>query len=247
MKPALSLQLWSLRNEHKEEPAKRVAMAAALGYDGIELAGNYGLTSSQWTDLLAHSNLQAVSAHIGLESLESAFDTEAAFVKALGASRLAVPSLPPAVRTPTGYREAATRLNKAGQNAKAAGLTLHYHNHAFEFEKLEDGSCGMDILLAHTDPALVRFQFDTYWIEHGGHEAAAYIKARAGRTGMIHAKEILRADNSETAPGNGDIDFKAIFEMAWQHQWPVIVEYEKDDALQALKTGAANLRKLIPA
>src|SRR5207302_11460179 len=107
-----------------------------------------------------------------------------------------------------------------------------YHNHAFEFEPLdENGVRGIDILLNETDAADVQFEFDTYWLEKGGEEARAFLKKHAARTGMIHAKDLRKRDGADVPAGQGDVDFKTIIPLAKARGWPVAVEYEGADAI----------------
>jgi len=65
------------------------------------------------------------------------------------------------------WHELADVLNKAGEAARRQGMSLCYHNHAFELELLE-GKAPIDLLLATTDPALVKLQMDVYWMTRGG-------------------------------------------------------------------------------
>src|SRR5690606_40716284 len=64
----------------------------------------------------------------------------------------------------TDYQYMADQLNKAGEMAKKAGLTMGYHNHFWEFKEFGNGTKGLDILLAFTDPDLVTFELDMFWI-----------------------------------------------------------------------------------
>ncbi len=189
--PFLSLQLWSLRHETAADPAGTVRQVRALGYDGVELAGDYGWSADQWRELLDETRLTAVSAHTGLDVLESDLAKTLNFHRALGCSRLAVPSLPTEMQTAAGYRDAARRLDAVGRKFADEGFTLGYHNHDFEFAPLDGsgGQCGMDILLAETDPALVGFEFDAYWLEYAGRNALEFIRRHEDRVFAIHAKD----------------------------------------------------------
>jgi len=158
--------------------------------------------------------------------------------------RIIVPALPDRLRTLTGYREAAKCLNELGRRAQAEGFELLYHNHAFEFGKLADGSCGIDILLRETDPQLVRLEVDTYWVERGGRDSRAFIEQHAARIGTIHAKELRKRDNGDVPAGQGDIDWQFIIPLARKNGWPVIVEYEGHNAVAAVAESARYLSTL---
>ncbi len=231
MNLALALQLYSLRRETDGDPEAIVRQVPSLGYDGVELAGTYGWSIEQWRKILSETGLTVVGAHHRLDEIEQEF----AFHHALGNRRLIVPSLPKGLD----YRPGAHRLNDLGQRAKTAGFTLLYHNHAFEFD---DG--GMDILLAETDPGLVAFEVDTYWVERAGQNARDFIGQHASRIGLIHAKDCRKNDGADVPAGQGDVDFPAIIELARQNAWPVVVEYEGENALAAVAESARYLRTL---
>ncbi len=238
MNLALALQLYSLRRETAGNADAIVRQVPALGYDGVELAGTYGWSAEQWRKILSETALTVVGAHHRLDELEGAFD----FHRALGNHRLIVPSLPKGLD----YRQGAQRLNNLGQRAKAAGFTLFYHNHAAEFA---DG--GMDILLTETDPGVVAFEVDTYWVERAGQNACDFIRQHVTRVGMIHAKDCRKRDGADVPAGQGDVDFPAIIELARQNAWPVVVEYEGspgagrgENALTAVAESARYLRTL---
>ncbi len=241
----LSLQLYSLHRETADDAEGTLRQVGAMGYDGVELAGDYGWEAEKWRRGLAEAGVAAVGAHVGLEKLEEDFNAQAEFCHAIGCSRIIVPALPGELRASAdGYRSAAARLNALAQRAREAGFALLYHNHAFEFEPLAGDVCGMDVLLEATDPALVRFEFDTYWLERGGRDSRRFIEEHAARTGMIHAKELRQSDGADVPAGQGNVDFPAIVTLARQNDWPVVVEYEGENALESVRESAKYLRGL---
>jgi sugar phosphate isomerase/epimerase len=102
----------------------------------------------------------------------------------------------------------------------------------------------MDILLAQTDPALVGFEVDTYWVEKGGRDARQFIEANRARVSMIHAKELRKADGADVPAGQGNVDFQTIIPLARRHGWPVVVEFEGENATAAVAAGARYLATL---
>jgi sugar phosphate isomerase/epimerase len=215
-----------------------------FGYDSVELAGTYGWSVDQWLKLLKDTGLKVAGAHLGLSSLEGNWGPETLFQRTLGNRWLIVPALPKELQTTAGFREAAKRLNALGRRAKDEGFSFGYHNHAFEFAALPEGGCGMDILLAETDPLLVAFEVDTYWVEKGGRNARQFIEANAARIGLIHAKELRKRDGADVPAGQGHVDFKAIVPLARQRGWPVVVEFEGEGAVAAVTEGARYLAGL---
>ena len=245
--PPLFLQLWSLRHETAAAPAETLRRVRSLGYDGVELAGDYGWTADQWRALLDETGLSVVAAHMRLEALEPRLDATVAFHRALGVNRFVIPSLPQEQQTPEGYRAAAQRLDAVGRRLAGVGFSVAYHNHDLEFRSLEGfgGTCGMDILLGETDPALVRFEFDTFWLEYAGRDATKFVREHEARVCLIHAKDLRKSDRADVPAGQGDVDFRGLLPLCTANGWPVIVEYEGENAVEAVTQASAFLRPLL--
>jgi sugar phosphate isomerase/epimerase len=246
--PRLYLQLYSLRHETAVDAEGALRRVPSLGFDGVELASDYGWPFERWRALLDETGLEALSVMFGLDAMETGFAERVAFCRALGSNRLIVPGLPRDMLNPAGYREAARRLDALGREAAAEGFLFGYHNHAWELEPFDGGGdgagCGMDILLSETNPTTVYFEFDTYWLEFGGQDAAEFLRRNAARVFQIHAKDLRKIDRSDVPAGSGDVDFPAIVPLCLANEWPVILEYEVHDAIEAVRQGAAYLRSL---
>jgi sugar phosphate isomerase/epimerase len=243
MPNSLALQLHSLRHEAAVNAEGVVRSVPSLGFDSVEIAGTYGWSADQWKNILAETELRIVSAHVGWEALEKEWDEQARFQRAIGNRRLVVPELPKDLQTPEGYSEAARRINTLGERAKSDGFAMFYHNHAYEFLPLSDDRCGMDILLAETDPQLLNLEVDTYWVERGGRNNREFIQQNVSRVGLLHAKE-FRRDGRDVPAGQGDVDWKVIVPLLRGRGCPIIVEYEADNAVEAVAASARYLREL---
>ena len=243
--PTLSVQLYSLRRETAADPEAALREVPGLGFDGVELAGDYGWSAEKWRALLDETGLAVIGAHVGLAALETDLPALVQFHQTIGNTRLIVPGLAEELRSTIGYREAARRLTMASRKLRDDGFSVLYHNHAFEFDALPEGSRGMDILMAETDAADVQFEFDTYWLERGGENARGFLEKHAARVGMIHAKELRTSDGADVPAGQGDVDFRAIIPRAKSHGWPVVVEFEGENAAASVQESAAYLRALL--
>jgi sugar phosphate isomerase/epimerase len=243
MPNSLALQLYSLRHETAVNAEAVVRSVPSLGFDSVETANTYGWSADQWKVILAEAKLRIISAHVGLEALESEWDAQVKFQHAIGNRRLVVPSLPKNLQTVEGWPEAARRLNALGERAKSADFALLYHNHAYEFLPFADSRCGMDILLAETDPQLLSLEVDTYWVERGGRNSREFIEQNVSRIGLLHAKEFC-CDGRDVPAGQGDVDWKVIVPLLRSRGCPIIVEYEADNAAEAVAASARYLREL---
>ena len=104
------------------------------------------------------------------------------------------------------------------------------------------------MLLAETDPTLVRFEMDLYWITRGGKDPLGYFAKYPGRFPLLHVKDMTPAPDKGFADlGKGVIDFKRIFRRAGQagakHYF-----YEQDvtpgPAFDSAKAGYEYLKQL---
>ena len=107
-----------------------------------------------------------------------------------------------------------TGINKAGKLLLEEGLYLGYHNHAFEFTKM-DGKMIMDRLIEETDSEAVRFIADTYWLQYGGINPECHIKKLGKRAMAVHFKDfkITLPNTIEMAEiGQGNLNWDGIIE-----------------------------------
>ena len=80
-------------------------------------------------------------------------------------------------------------FNKAGEQAKKAGLRFGYHNHHIEFREF-GGVTAFDELLRRTDPDLVTIEPDCGWVKVAGLDPADFIAKHASRVGLLHVKDV---------------------------------------------------------
>lgn len=128
------------------------------------------------------------------------------------------------------YRRMIADFTPAAKLLHEHGMVLHYHNHAFEFQRMDGAKTGFDILTTETDPDLWQFTVDTYWVQVGGRNPATVIESLSGRVSAVHIKDLTMVDNTQrmAAVGEGNLDFAAIMAACQQAgtQWALI---EQDD------------------
>jgi sugar phosphate isomerase/epimerase len=167
--------------------------------------------------------------------------------KDLGCSYAVCSSIPEERRSDAAaYRAAGAILTRAGATAREYGLSLAYHNHAFEFERF-DGHNAFDILIDASDPELVAAEFDVYWARYGGVDPVAYIRKLGARCRLIHMKDMAPdAERSFAEVGEGILDMQSIVDAgrevgaAWY-----IVEQDvstKRPPLEAARLSLQNMR-----
>jgi sugar phosphate isomerase/epimerase len=238
----IGLQLYTVRAAMQESVERTLERVAAIGYKEVEFAGYFDRSPQQIRTALDQNGLSAPAAHLPLESFENDWETTVAAAATVGHHYLILPSLPTTDRTGLdAYRSFAERFNRFGERAKTAGLAFGYHNHDFEFAP-QDGRIPYDILLEQTDPALVTFEMDLFWITKAGGDPSAYFHTHPGRFHLVHVKD-MSGDGSMVDVGAGTIDFAALFalsdEAGIRHY---IVEH--DDPSAPLESIAASYRYL---
>ncbi len=213
----IGIQLYSIRDLVENELPGSLQKLAAIGYRTIETAHYqdgkfYGMNPAAFKELVESTGLRALSSHssLSLDNIESAVEDA---VKA-GMKYLVLPSIPADRRkTIDDYKTIAGELNQMGEVCRMAGLILGYHNHAFEFEKIDD-QIPYDVLLENTDAELVTMQIDTYWIHYGGYSSEEYFKKFPGRFKMWHIKDMVDGEGKEsTEIGSGILDFQSIYKL----------------------------------
>lgn len=246
----IAVQMYTLRDLTRTDLPGNLKAVAELGYQGVELAGLCGHSPSEVAAMAADLGLTICGNHDGsvLADPSPAIDV----AKGLGVELVVCPYLGDEYRTPEGYKQAAEMLNVSGAKLSAAGLQLCYHNHAFEFEKLADGSRGFDVFIARCDTKLVKFEVDLGWVHVGGDDPAAFCEALSGRVPLLHVKDMAKSDPVVMAEvGTGAVDFAPVLAKAaeWGAQW-LIVEQDRDwvddDPMKSVTVSLANLKKMMP-
>lgn len=190
-----------------------LARLAEMGYREVEFAGYFGRSPEEVRRLLDQNRLTSPSTHIGLDQLPN-WDRALDGALARGHRYVTIPWLPENMRgAADGWRRVAAEFNRAGERAKARGLTFAYHNHDFEFNRVE-GIVPFDLLLAETDPAFVQYEMDVYWVTKAGGDPLEYIRRHPDRFSMLHIKDSAGPpDHRMVNVGAGTIDFGAIMRL----------------------------------
>ncbi|MCD0486638.1 sugar phosphate isomerase/epimerase [Pedobacter sp. MC2016-14] len=219
----VGIQLYTLRSDLPKDVTGVIKKVAQMGYKEVETYGYsvdngfWGLDAKSFASLLKENGLKAPSGHYGLDKymLDGNTDVLKTYIEAANITRgeyITVPHLGTDLRKNLDdYKKIAARLNQAAELCRASGLKLAYHNHNFEFDAFGN-SYGYDILLKETDPKLVQFELDLYWVVRSGKDPVKFFEANPGRFPMWHIKDMDKADRTKnTEVGNGSINFKSIY------------------------------------
>ena len=249
----IGLQLYTVRDALAKDFEGTLARVAATGYREVEFAGYMGRRPEEVRAVLERNGLRAPSAHVALEEMRAHMPAVVDAAHTIGHDYIVVPYLPDQERrTMAQYERLADELNTLGRAARDADLRLGYHNHDFEFTTGAraaggEGRLPYDLLLERTDPQLVSFEMDLYWITKAGYDPLAYFARFPGRFRMVHVKDSTGAPEHRMAPvGAGTIDFRRIFAQRKQAGIEhAFVEHDNPtDAFASIATSYANLSKM---
>ena len=164
-----------------------LARVAALGFKEMEFAGYYDRSAAEIKKALDDNGLSSPAAHIQMTAVRSDLQREIDFAAEIGQRYIVVPSIAASERSTDDYKRHAETLNRAGEMTQTAGIKMAYHNHNFEFERAGNQT-RYDTLLEETEPELVDFELDLFWIAHAGVDPMPYLDGHPGRFSMLHVR-----------------------------------------------------------
>ena len=191
----LSVQLYTVRDALAEDYVGTLKKLKDIGLEYVEGAGNYGGGSAEeGKKILDDLGLKASGSHVGIDQLQHDLDEVIETHQTMEIPFVIIPYLAEGDRND--YTKLAGILEPIGHKLKDKGLTLCYHNHDFEFQKLNDET-GLDILYSKTDPTLSRPSSTSPGSRSAATDPATYIQKYADRTPLVHLKDF---DSSEDPP-----------------------------------------------
>ena len=257
-KPAerpIGVQLYTVRSILPNDVAGTLQAIRKIGYQNVEtFVAEYKMSAKDLRQAIVDAGLTVPSAHFGYDDFESRFD----YAKELGVECIVCSSIPKTIaNSADGYKRGAEQYNKWGERAKSMGMRFGFHNHDAEFQPYGDVT-GFDVLMKYTDPTLVQWQMDCYWVAQAGHDPVAMLRQYGHRIQSLHLKD--RKPNVRTSfstgpaaahfteVGEGTLDWKAIFRLAASDhiQW-MFVEQDQTDKppLESLQISYRNIEKLM--
>ena len=271
------IQLWSVRQDMAMDPKGTLRALSQYGYTQIETFGDGDPMNMFWSmgprefgNYLGGLGLQVVSGHCDAAytydmSRREEFIKLAADASSIGMKYLINPFMVQ-LKSIEAFKKAADQFNKQGEICKKAGLRFGYHNHNYSFRKI-DGIFPQDILMEYTDPALVDFEMDIYWVVDAGQDPVEWIKKYPGRFRLCNLKdhfsdaitaELIKKEKPDEPElglnvscdlGKGKIDFKPILQAAassgMKYYFIEQERYTGSTALESARKNAAFLKNML--
>ena len=214
----IGVELYSVRDELKQDLMGTVRAVAKMGYEGVEFYSPY----FDWTldyakqvrKLLDDLGIKCYSTHNSAASFASENIAKAIELNQIIGSKIVVMASSGKVDGIDGWKKVAERLNQGSEKMKPAGLRAGYHNHQTEFALLE-GAKPIEVLAKNTVTNVV-LQLDVGTCLEAGSDPVAWIKQNPGRFASIHCKD-WSPDPSKgykVLVGEGSAPWKKIFQAA---------------------------------
>lgn len=248
---AFGIQLWTVKKALAEDPKGVLKQLSADGYKLIEsFQGNrgifWGMSNIEFKKYMDELGMTIISSHC---TTGEDFEKKANEAAAIGMKYLLNPFVP-VQKSVDDYKKIAEQFNKNGEICKRAGIRFGYHNHNHDF-KMIDNQVPMDIYLHNTDPALVDFEMDIYWVVTAKQDPEAWLKKYNNRFRLCHIKDRTKGatvDDASCILGQGSIDYPKILKTAKKHGMHYyIVEQERYDnttEMDSAKADAEYLKKI---
>lgn len=211
-KKPISVQLYSVREEAKNDFVGVLKRIAAIGYKGVEPAGFHNLKPAEFKKIVEDLGMQISSSHgpwANPENLNEVIDT----AKILGIDLVSSGYGQNEFKDIDSIKKTAEMVSGMEEKLSKAGLTLFLHNHWWEFCKI-DRRIAYEIF-AELCPK-VKFEIDTYWAANfGENDPAEQVAKFAKRAVLLHIKDgPLEKDKAMVAVGKGKMNFKKVISAA---------------------------------
>ena len=245
----IGLQLYTIRDCFTDEEHIRRALkeVAAMGYTQVQTAGLF-IGAEAFASALKDAGLQTVGTHYDWDIICSDPERTLREHRLLGTTNVGIGGMPEEAR---GSRDSVLafieKANTVAARLAKEGMKFPYHNHDFEFKRLEDGRTTMDYLIEGLDPENISFVLDVYWVQHAGADVRRMIEKLAGRIDILHLKDMgacfgPREEPFITEIGNGNMDFRDIVATARQAGVKYfVVEQDGNFAVDPMSSARASI------
>jgi len=246
--PKISVQLWSVREALKQDFKGTISQLADMGFQGVELAGDFGEFSDNpegLKEFISSLGMQISGAHVNYESLsDENFDQTIHFYKTANVPMLMIPYDARAGKLDA-IDQVINDLNRLSPKVEAHGIRFGYHNHDFEFANYsaEKGiPTFWDYIAQSTSDSFV-LQLDVGWVNYVGLNPVDYVKKYPGRTLTTHYKATLQPTTKDKQPiiGQDTLNWGELYEAnktVGGTQWIVLEQEEYPNGLTPLQAVA---------
>jgi sugar phosphate isomerase/epimerase len=249
----IGLQIYSLRYEAEKDLPATLALIRSLGFEEVEVPGFYGRSAGAFRHLLDAAGLRPTAMGTSYDRLDNDIDAVAKEAKTLGVEYVVCSTIPhKTYLTVEECDRSAVALERFGKALAKEQLHCCYHTHGTEFPAAHEGTV-FDRLVQRTNPELVNFEMDIFWIVYAHQDPAQLLHRYPGRFPLMHVKDIRKdtvlgglprdVREEESVPlGQGLVDVPAALRAA--RETGVRHFYIEDEAVEATGQIRESLRFL---
>ena len=246
----LAAQLYTVRDftNTPADIAATMKKVKQLGYDAVQCSALGAIDAHELKRIVDGEGLTICATHTDYDRMRDEPQAVIDEHNLWGCKHAAIGGLPQEYRSAEGYARFAKEASEVAKRLAEGGLTFSYHNHSFELEKF-NGRTGLEILYEDSDPKYFNSELDTYWIQHGGGDSAAWIRKLKGRAYIVHLKDMAMDDRTQlfAEVGEGNLNWPAILDACKEAgvEW-YIVEQDtcQRDPFESLGISLRNLKEM---
>ena len=195
------------------EGFQAIEMCSPPGYKGVGFGPLVDIKPSDMRTRIQAAGLKCESCHFGFRELKEHLDDRLGWAKDLGLTQMIISTFAlPKDASMKDWMQAADEANRIGDHTRKAGIQLGFHNHDFEFHKI-DGQLIYDKLMGELEPQTVKMQFQVSVVQLGYH-AADYFEKYPGRFISMHLQDWSPTKKKEVTLGKGIVDWRKLFTAA---------------------------------
>ncbi len=251
MATQLAAQLYTVREFTKTEAgiAESLKKVRQLGYEAVQCSALGPISPAALKNLVDSEGITICATHTDYARMRDEPQAVIDEHQLWGCQHAAIGGIPGEYRSAEGFATFAKEASEVAARLAEGGVTFSYHNHSFELERF-NGRTGLEILYAESDANYFKSELDTYWIQHGGGDAADWIRRLKGRAQIIHFKDMaMRGSTQRFAEvGEGNLNWPAILDACLYAgvEWYIVEQdscYERDP-FESLGISLRNLQAM---
>ena len=250
MEKLIGAQLYTIRDytKDRENLMESFKKLSEIGYTYAQASAMDHLAPEDIKEAGEKYNIKITGDHYSFAKMTEDSKAVADLHKIFGCYEPGVGGLPVEARdSKEGILDFMKKANKIADVFAAEGMMFTYHNHAFEFVKVE-GKTIMDYILENANKNF-KLMVDVYWLSVAGINPVKFLNEHKDMIGGVHYKDLKVVNNGpeicEVGEGNLDWDLivKTCDDIGVKH---IYVEQDRNwtpDPFTSLKTSYENLKK----
>lgn len=208
----LGAQLYTVRQHTQtlDDLAVTLKKVAEMGYTSVQVSGTCPYEPEWMRDQLQENGLICAMTHIAAARLTEETEKVVKEHAVFGCKHIGLGGIPGPWRgSMEGYEEFRKAFLPVALKIRDMGAKFQYHNHWFEFDKLE-GKDVIERILEDFPEDSIDFTFDLGWAAYANQDVLKMIDTLSGRLSRIHLKDYL--DKPEGSDMIGVVHLRPIYE-----------------------------------